>query len=191
MGITSGAGNSPILPSSRQRRGQRPISCYFCRSRKLRCSREQPCSNCATRNIQCRLYPAGSGLKALTSASPTVSDGGPEASASHVIDVAPESYPPDVLKRLSQLETLMNDRTVAFREAPMDGCDSTRPTESEAEQSLATHQPDYHSIAQDALSPSPQLPTQVAWLEKVSTGYGLTVCSRSEYPLHPRRRDAP
>ena len=37
---------------------QRPVSCRFCRSRKLRCSRESPCSNCISRAIPCQLdYP--------------------------------------------------------------------------------------------------------------------------------------
>ena len=37
---------------------QRPVSCRFCRSRKLRCSREAPCSNCMSRGIRCDLeYP--------------------------------------------------------------------------------------------------------------------------------------
>ena len=34
---------------------QRPISCKFCRTRKLRCSRDSPCSNCLSRGIQCEL----------------------------------------------------------------------------------------------------------------------------------------
>lgn len=34
---------------------QRPVSCRFCRSRKLRCSREAPCSNCVSRGIRCEL----------------------------------------------------------------------------------------------------------------------------------------
>lgn len=35
---------------------QRPVSCHFCRTRKLRCNRENPCSNCSARGITCRLY---------------------------------------------------------------------------------------------------------------------------------------
>ena len=35
---------------------QRPISCHFCRSRKLRCSRHFPCPNCETRGLKCQLY---------------------------------------------------------------------------------------------------------------------------------------
>ena len=34
---------------------QRPVSCQFCRTRKLRCSRDSPCSNCRSRNIPCEL----------------------------------------------------------------------------------------------------------------------------------------
>lgn len=35
---------------------QRPVSCHFCRTRKLRCNRESPCSNCSARDITCHLY---------------------------------------------------------------------------------------------------------------------------------------
>ncbi|KAF2678780.1 hypothetical protein K458DRAFT_347979 [Lentithecium fluviatile CBS 122367] len=38
-------------PSSRQR----PVSCSFCRTRKLRCSRDAPCTNCKSRGIECEL----------------------------------------------------------------------------------------------------------------------------------------
>ena len=40
------------LGSSRQR----PVSCHFCRTRKLRCSRQFPCPNCTTRGINCQLH---------------------------------------------------------------------------------------------------------------------------------------
>lgn len=40
-----------IQSSSRQR----PVSCQFCRRRKLRCSREAPCSNCVSRSVHCDL----------------------------------------------------------------------------------------------------------------------------------------
>lgn len=32
---------------------QDPVSCLFCRSKKLKCDRQQPCSNCATRGLPC------------------------------------------------------------------------------------------------------------------------------------------
>lgn len=45
------------MPKDQQIHGarQRPVSCRFCRSRKLRCSREAPCSNCVSRGIHCEL----------------------------------------------------------------------------------------------------------------------------------------
>ena len=36
-----------------RRRRQDPISCQFCRSKKLKCDRQQPCSNCLARNVTC------------------------------------------------------------------------------------------------------------------------------------------
>src|SRR4051794_1282425 len=53
---------------------QRPVSCFFCRSRKLRCSRETPCSNCAVRKIQCLLYRDDGGLAASTPLSSSASE---------------------------------------------------------------------------------------------------------------------
>ncbi len=49
---------------------QRPVSCNFCRSRKLRCSRTSPCTNCSSRGIPCRLD-----LPVPTPATPATSDG--------------------------------------------------------------------------------------------------------------------
>lgn len=34
----------------------RPVSCHFCRTRKLRCSRLFPCPNCTTRGLNCQLH---------------------------------------------------------------------------------------------------------------------------------------
>ncbi|KAL1955984.1 hypothetical protein VTO42DRAFT_7884 [Malbranchea cinnamomea] len=33
---------------------QDPVSCQFCRAKKLRCDRRQPCSNCTARDIRCQ-----------------------------------------------------------------------------------------------------------------------------------------
>ncbi|KAK1148448.1 hypothetical protein N8T08_009451 [Aspergillus melleus] len=35
---------------------QRPVSCQFCRARKLKCNRQLPCGNCTSRGISCHLY---------------------------------------------------------------------------------------------------------------------------------------
>ncbi|KAI0466577.1 fungal-specific transcription factor domain-containing protein [Xylaria cf. heliscus] len=38
----------------RTRKGRpEPVSCQLCRSKKLRCNRAQPCSNCESRNVSC------------------------------------------------------------------------------------------------------------------------------------------
>jgi hypothetical protein len=36
-----------------RRRQQHPISCCFCREKKLRCDRQSPCSNCSFRDLSC------------------------------------------------------------------------------------------------------------------------------------------
>ena len=46
------------MPKGQQTQGvprQRPVSCRFCRTRKLRCSRDAPCSNCVSRGLHCDL----------------------------------------------------------------------------------------------------------------------------------------
>ncbi|EXJ85152.1 hypothetical protein A1O3_05827 [Capronia epimyces CBS 606.96] len=32
---------------------QEPVSCHFCRSKKLKCNRQRPCSNCTARGLAC------------------------------------------------------------------------------------------------------------------------------------------
>ncbi|KAH0524731.1 hypothetical protein TsFJ059_007196 [Trichoderma semiorbis] len=58
---------------------QRPISCHLCRVRKLRCSRQFPCSNCTSRGVVCQhegvavAAPTGSGSQAQVK-SPALKD---------------------------------------------------------------------------------------------------------------------
>ena len=35
------------------RRQRDPLSCHSCRSKKLKCDRQRPCSNCTTRRLTC------------------------------------------------------------------------------------------------------------------------------------------
>ncbi|KAF2864667.1 hypothetical protein BDV95DRAFT_508913 [Massariosphaeria phaeospora] len=44
---------TPNPTGSTRTRRQTPVSCSFCRTRKLRCSRTQPCANCSARGIAC------------------------------------------------------------------------------------------------------------------------------------------
>lgn len=66
---------------------QRPVSCHFCRSRKLRCSRQFPCSNCSSRGLSCQLYSAHPVAKSRQDASDPRSE--------------------EILARLSRLEDLV------------------------------------------------------------------------------------
>ncbi|KAJ6028105.1 hypothetical protein N7540_003681 [Penicillium herquei] len=70
----------------------RPVSCLFCRSRKLRCSRQFPCPNCTSRGLTCQLGgPATSSAESI--------EGSPEA--------APDTFRQDVLERLRRLEEIV------------------------------------------------------------------------------------
>jgi len=62
----------PVMPKTQKIQDvprQRPVSCRFCRSRKLRCSREAPCSNCVSRGIRCGLEPPTETLQTTPNAS--------------------------------------------------------------------------------------------------------------------------
>lgn len=39
-------------------RRQNPVSCQLCRSKKLKCDRQQPCSNCSARGVTCNFQQA-------------------------------------------------------------------------------------------------------------------------------------
>ena len=48
------AKESPRMPpDTNQRPRQEPVSCESCRKKKLKCNREQPCSNCSARSVTC------------------------------------------------------------------------------------------------------------------------------------------
>lgn len=65
------------MPKVQQKHGisrQRPVSCQFCRTRKLRCSRTAPCTNCVSRGIACDLeqsFPQPGGASNSSSAEST------------------------------------------------------------------------------------------------------------------------
>lgn len=43
-----------LQSQSRVRRRQDPVSCQLCRSKKLKCDRQCPCSNCSARGVVCQ-----------------------------------------------------------------------------------------------------------------------------------------
>jgi hypothetical protein len=68
---------------------QRPVSCRFCRSRKLRCNRDSPCSNCISRGVTCELE-----------------------NAVRLPPVTPSSYESEILERIKKLELLVENQRV-------------------------------------------------------------------------------
>ncbi|CAG8053929.1 unnamed protein product [Penicillium olsonii] len=83
--------NRIVKPSVRSSRS-RPVSCHSCRSRKLKCSRQFPCSNCISRGTACQLYP--------TATSPGIQN---EQEELHVS----QGSNADVLARLRRLEEIV------------------------------------------------------------------------------------
>ncbi|KAH8889097.1 hypothetical protein GQ53DRAFT_227405 [Thozetella sp. PMI_491] len=98
----STASSEMVQPPEEFRR-QAPVSCRFCRSRKLRCSRGQPCTNCRSRGIACE--PCGpSELPSTEITAPSVSS-----------TAVPSVSLPDISERLRLLE-----ETVATHEQRWD-----------------------------------------------------------------------
>lgn len=81
---------------------QRPVSCHFCRTRKLRCNRESPCSNCSARGVTCHLY-----------APETKPDASDTPEVLEVRDVH-DDLTRDVLSRLERLEQALLRDTSAI-----------------------------------------------------------------------------
>ncbi|KAJ5994419.1 hypothetical protein N7451_010143 [Penicillium sp. IBT 35674x] len=80
--------------SSRSARS-RPVSCLFCRSRKLRCSRQFPCPNCTSRGLPCQLDdPTASAVK----------------NVEKIPDEAASTFQQDVLERLRRLEDIVLEK---------------------------------------------------------------------------------
>lgn len=75
---------------------KRPVSCLFCRSRKLRCTREFPCSNCVERGISCQLRPLP---QVSTSSSPAPNT----QSTSPVANL-------EIIQRLEKLEEIIRSQ---------------------------------------------------------------------------------
>jgi Zn(2)-Cys(6) binuclear cluster domain-containing protein len=75
------------MPKDPHTSRQRPVSCRFCRVRKLRCSRTAPCSNCVSRGIRCELEI----INDLSSCSPHSSES-------------------EIIQRLNRLERLLTIR---------------------------------------------------------------------------------
>jgi hypothetical protein len=91
----------PKMPGDQKSHGmprQRPVSCRFCRQRKLRCSRDSPCSNCVSRGIRCELEPPPSASA-------------PAATSTKAADT-------EIVKRLRELEALVESQRLEINQQP-------------------------------------------------------------------------
>lgn len=93
------------MPKAPVQSRQRPVSCTFCRARKLRCSRVSPCSNCSSRGVSCCFdspldQPSIVTISTLTPSSTTASSSGADADAVLC----------DVLERLKRIEEMLGQR---------------------------------------------------------------------------------
>lgn len=122
-----------------RRRRQPQTSCNFCRSKKLKCDRGQPCANCTTRGISCegqsslppRTFDLGwvifyfrfTYLRVFLICSPIrTTAAGPDA----------------VLERLHRLEEAVFGTTSTAASAP-DVAASTQPSRSRSAETPVTH----------------------------------------------------
>lgn len=109
-----------LEPDTTRRRRQPQISCNFCRSKKLKCDRAQPCFNCRSRGLVC------DGQPAIASSS---------SSSSPRDDT-------DVLERLRRLETAVFGPTTSS--SPHHHDSAARPYGSRLGETPATAELDYN-----------------------------------------------
>jgi hypothetical protein len=146
------------MPKSREIRGaclrsERPISCRFCRSRKLRCSKDATCSNCVSCGIVCQL-PVENIIRSTST------------------DEASSSTQPELLERIRKLEELLetqksytNGNVVQYpKRLPESPESSSTPYTLQTNTSRSTLSPEIEHLNDD-----------VAWLKSIYTTYSLSV----------------
>jgi hypothetical protein len=176
-------------------RYERPVSCRFCRSRKLRCSRESPCTNCVSRAIVCELpVPAEN----YSSSSTAI------RSATHAMIPTPTPNPntesnrvppnigipqPELLERIRKLEALV----AANQKSPSDG---TVSDVNDIRQQHTTQSPESSGGAHTSTPHTPQtspncegerLDDDVAWLKSIYTAQDHSVSAFSA-PIYGHAR---
>ncbi|ESZ98985.1 hypothetical protein SBOR_0643 [Sclerotinia borealis F-4128] len=140
-----------VMPKDKELRGarhrlERPVSCRFCRSRKLRCSREAPCSNCVSRGIICQL-----------------------AVENTIRSTTPNASQPELLERIRKLEELVESQKLYTNSAvqhPRQGPES--PESFGTPHTLQTH------ISRSTSPDVEHLNEDVAWLKSIYTAQNLS-----------------
>ncbi|KAF1968142.1 hypothetical protein BU23DRAFT_515271 [Bimuria novae-zelandiae CBS 107.79] len=147
---------------------QRPVSCKFCRTRKLRCSRQSPCSNCLSRGIQCE-------LEQPIQSAPVADDGGKA----------------ELLERIRKLEAIVEQSVrPTFTLSPTSSASSNPlPNALNGEVLGSFGDVAMHTRQKSIPSPTEQLDRDFAWLESIydgtdcasdlipSTRVGFRICS--------------
>jgi hypothetical protein len=149
---------------------QRPVSCKLCRIRKLRCSREVPCSNCKTRGAHCELESYA--VPPSSAATSTTSE-------------------PDLVERIRKLEQLVEQQqfqllsnsnrslsveTQPTQPIPLGNLSANKNIVSENfETDVVTHA--QQTSQRICFAETEHLDKDVAWLESIYTGHDLTVRS--------------
>ena len=145
---------------------QRPVSCRLCRLRKLRCSREAPCSNCKARGVACELE--------TNALSTTASE-------------------PDLVERIRKLEQIVeqqqlqllsnSDRSYSVESQQPQ---STPLQNTSTEDNILPDSFDADVVPNQQQVPRPttfpeneHLDKDVAWLESIYSGHDLSVHFRS------------
>lgn len=160
---------------------QRPVSCNFCRVRKLRCSREFPCSNCTSRGVQCQ---AQDPPRATAPSSRPISKragGGVSGGGGGGGGPSSAGREADILTRLERLEALLaernketdsnpNSRTISSAPSSVEGSDIASRTQLEPLQPLPIN---VQNLTADAL-----------WLESSCLGPKPSVSPKLLTPLN-------
>lgn len=108
---------------------QEPLSCQLCRSKKLRCNRVQPCSNCQARNIPCHfLNPPSRNQRGRTAPTGQITD--------------------EILERLTRLESIVLHKADELPDSPVT---SGTPQSSNSAQYSDLHLLENIGVRQDSL----------------------------------------
>lgn len=175
---TSSRARKEVDSASYKTPRQRPVSCYFCRSRKLRCSRDTPCSNCAVRKIQCLLYREDGSLAASTPLSPSTSETPVTFNQAQLVDQdcsTTNVASSEILQRLKRLEDLVSGGPATSRGDEPDHHDHGRVIRRSFHETISTQLPENPCQIQSGSPCSPLISGDVRSLEMVSRGVGVTV----------------
>lgn len=189
--MAGGSGRTrPLKRTSAAGTRHRPVSCYFCRSRKLRCSRESPCSNCASRGIDCGLYPREVDERS-TSPQPTSTSSITRKDALYASTNNDTSLYPTpaatrsvgILGRLRRLEDLVLARHGQRNEdGGLAHVNAGDEDSMDSQPGVGSPQTELHYSAHQHIRQELCVEPELVWMAETSMGYGSNVCCRSNHP---------